>query len=388
MRIQTEAQRLAHPQARLIPKSLMNDESVFRNELLDDFIPLMQTQTNAQLFACLRDFVMPQEQRKRKCLWLAVVYSHPHLSKEQLVALAKQIGLSPKAHLEVSIMLNRQDNLAYVIDLPGYAEVIEQQVRAFFGLAAGYGCLGMLTDLASKASPEKLQAMIAADDYWAFMWAAENGHLEVLRYLESKAPAKVQEIIAAGNFAAFRWAAENGHLEVLRYLASKVSLDKVQEMVAAYEFRAFRLAVNNNQVDVLQHLLGFTSVFAYAEAHQREYGAIVIPYLEQQILNLRTRKQAFEQAHPNAVFDVGSDEEGDLFFYYARQLIRRNDPALRDALLLLLELPGVKARAHRAIRGGVPNELLRLALSVNNQMAAELLLAIPAVRQEAEAHDY
>ena len=284
-------------------------------------------------------------------------------------------------------MLNRQDNLAYVLVLPGYAEVIEQQARALFDLAAYSGCLGMLTYLESKVSPEKVQAMIAVGNFWPFKGAAANGHLEVVCYLESKAPDKVQAMIAADDFWAFRMAATHGHLEVLRYLQSKAPA-KVQAMIGAADFWAFRWAVNNNQVDVLQHLLGFASVFAYAEAHQREYGAIVIPYLEQQILNLRTRKQAFEQAHPNAVFDVGSDEEGDLLFYYARQLIRRNDPALRDALLLLLELPGVKARAHRAIRGGVPNELLRLALSVNNQMAAELLLAIPAVRQEAEAHDY
>ncbi|KTD68395.1 ankyrin repeat family transporter protein [Legionella steelei] len=232
MRIMTEAQRLTHPQAQLIPKSLMNDFSVFRNELLDGFIPVMQTQTPEQLFACLRDFVMPQGMRERQCLWLAVVYSHPNLSKEQLVALAKQIDLSPKAYLEVSIMLNRQDNLAYVIDLPGYAEVIEQQVRAFFGLAAGYGCLGMLTYLASKASPEKLHEMITAYNFGNFRLAAENGHLEVLRYLASKVSLdKVQEMVAAYDFLAFRLVAANGHLEVLRYLLSVVYFKRYKDIL-------------------------------------------------------------------------------------------------------------------------------------------------------------
>jgi len=73
---------------------------------------------------------------------------------------------------------------------------------------------------------------------------------------------------------------------------------------------------------------------------------------------------------------VANEEESDLLFYYARQLIRRNDPNLRDELLLLLEIPGVRNRAHRSVQQGQINELLRLSLSANNSMAAELLLDV------------
>jgi len=77
-----------------------------------------------------------------------------------------------------------------------------------------------------------------------------------------------------------------------------------------------------------------------------------------------------------------------LFFYYARQLIRRNEPDLRDDLVMLLSIPGVKERAHRSIRGGQENELLRLALSVNNAMAAELLLGLPSERELAARNNF
>ena len=73
---------------------------------------------------------------------------------------------------------------------------------------------------------------------------------------------------------------------------------------------------------------------------------------------------------------MANEEESDLLFYYARQLIRRNDPNLRDELLLLLEIPGVRNRAHRSVQQGQINELLRLSLSANNSMAAELLLDV------------
>ena len=52
--------------------------------------------------------------------------------------------------------------------------------------------------------------MIGANNYYAFKFAAQNGHLDVLRYLEEKAPDKLAEMIGASDYRAFKLAAQNG----------------------------------------------------------------------------------------------------------------------------------------------------------------------------------
>ena len=46
------------------------------------------------------------------------------------------------------------------------------------------------------------------------IWASENGHLEVVKYLVEKRGADV----ITNNDGAVQWASENGHLEVVKYL--------------------------------------------------------------------------------------------------------------------------------------------------------------------------
>jgi hypothetical protein len=54
----------------------------------------------------------------------------------------------------------------------------------------------------------------AAVDNYAFRYAAENGHLDVVKFLSLDKRAKP----AACNNYAIRRAASNGHLEVIKYL--------------------------------------------------------------------------------------------------------------------------------------------------------------------------
>lgn len=53
----------------------------------------------------------------------------------------------------------------------------------------------------------------------------------------------------------------------------------------------------------------------------------------------------------------------------------------------LMDIPSVKSLLHTAVTPDQPNELLRLALSTGNQVAAEILLTVPAVHELAVAHD-
>jgi len=71
-----------------------------------------------------------------------------------------------------------------------------------------------------------------------------------------------------------------------------------------------------------------------------------------------------------------------------RKLIRQRTPESLDKLNLLLSIPSVKALVHQEVTPNQSNELLRLAMSLNNQEAALILLNIPAVRGLAQANHF
>ena len=198
---------------------------------------------------------------------------------------------------------------------------------------------------------------------------------------------QLQEMIAANNYDAFRSAAENGHLAIINRLM-EIAPNAVQAMIAAYNYHAFSYAARNGHLAIANRLLSYPTVLAYAEQHVQEYSGLVTPFIDQHLATLRAAKATFEAANPNAVFDVLDPEQAKLLYYMLRNLIRRNDPALRDTILFLLEIPAVKALSPIAVTQNEPNALLRLAFTLGNQSAAELLLTIPAIRNLAAQYHY
>ena len=194
-------------------------------------------------------------------------------------------------------------------------------------------------------------------------------------------------MIKAGDYLAFLWAAKQGHLKVLEWLEERAPAEH-QAMVGANNYEAFRLATLNNHVAIVQHLLCFPGVFSYAERDEREYGATYVhPFIQEKLATLRAQRQALETRDPHAVFNIINKEETYLCFYMIRNVIRRNDPALLDDLRFLMDIPSVKMLLHASAPDNEPNELLRLALIVRNQDAVNLLLNVPAVRELAEVNN-
>ena len=76
-------------------------------------------------------------------------------------------------------------------------------------------------------------------DEWACADAAQNGHLEVLKYLH-------EEVKAPWDFRTADWAAENGHLHILEYLVER-KYDKFDEDACAN-------AAMNGHLDCLKYL--------------------------------------------------------------------------------------------------------------------------------------
>jgi len=77
-------------------------------------------------------------------------------------------------------------------------------------------------------------------DYWTAAWAAQNGHLHILEYLVERKYDKYDEY-------ACQFAAMNGHLDCLKYLHETAK--------APWDYRAVRGAHRNNHPECLHYLL-------------------------------------------------------------------------------------------------------------------------------------
>ncbi|OGV25332.1 MAG: hypothetical protein A3F18_00005 [Legionellales bacterium RIFCSPHIGHO2_12_FULL_37_14] len=257
--------------------------------------------------------------------------------------------------------------------------------------AALSGDIEEIKRLESGLNAEEQKAAVMACGYAAIQNAVQNGHIEIIKYLESHLSAREKTAaVVADDYVAIRFAAHNGHTETIKYLASHLSANEQKAAVMEVNYAAIRNAAQNGHTETFRHFLTIDTVLAYAEAHVVEYGSLVNPYIRERIADLRMRKLNAEANNPQAVFDVG-EEEALCIFYMIRNLIRRgadNPHMMQDDIVFLLEIPAVKALAGAEVNGGNSNELLRLALSLNNRDAAEILLNIPVVRDLAEANDY
>ena len=498
MKFKTHTERMLNPQARLIPQDMWRDFNLFDRELPDVLLPLMQAEEGDIVHTLEQTLQVPISDKEKQCTWLAIALSHPHLRHEFLLEISHALVMSHELifktavtigylgflrHLEdkapdklqAMIMANNYDVfiLAALMGHPEVLRYLEEKapdklqamiascnyhsfkmaaqnghievlryleekapdklhamiVRAFgltiqdgnldvlhyfeskmlpeqfqalidfhashaFSMNVAQGNFEFLSYLESKASPDKLQAMITSNNYDVFRNALVVADLDGLRYLEEKAPDKLQAMIASiayNNYKIIGDIGLRGNLDSLRYLESKMLPDEFQALIDSHGVRAFTAAItarSSNNLEVTQYLLSHSSIFAFADPHIEECGTQVNLFTTQKMSTLRIQKNVLEQEHPNAVFNVVEPKEAKLLFYILRNLIRRNDPGLRDDVSFLLNIPSVKALVHTAVTPGAPNELLRLALTTNNQGAAELLLNIPAVRQLAEANNY
>jgi len=130
---------------------------------------------------------------------------------------------------------------------------------------------GTIHRAAEQCNLEMVKYCVANEcpnDEWACAFAAENGHLECLKYLR-------EEVKAPWGSATAAWAAKNGHLHILEYLVER-KYDKYDEYACEraasfghldclkylretakvpWDYRAVREAHKNNQTDCVQYLL-------------------------------------------------------------------------------------------------------------------------------------
>ncbi|KGP63324.1 hypothetical protein EP47_09330 [Legionella norrlandica] len=235
---------------------------------------------------------------------------------------------------------------------------------------------------------EKKEA-VKANRYAAYRRAVEAGHPDTVRHLETQLDdTEKKEQVKQSNYMIIRNLAKNGHLKMIKHLETHLNEQEKYEAVKYNRYAALQNAISQGHREIVHHFLEIADVLAYVEMHDEEYGAnYVYPFIEQKLRIIAQAKTSYEQANPNGVFDV-SAEEARHCFYILRNLIRRNNPDLQDDFLLLMDIPAVKSLLHTAVTPEEQNELLRLALSEDNDWAATQLLQVPAVRHLAEQSNF
>jgi hypothetical protein len=267
---------------------------------------------------------------------------------------------------------------------------VQAQDNWAFRDASENGHLETCQWLLAQVPEEQRLDMVQAQDNWAFRDASENGHLETCQWLLAQVPEGQRlAMVQAHCYGAFRYASANGHLETCKWLMAQVPEERRLDMVQAQSYYAFRYASQNGHLETCKWLLQTPQCLAFAEQHTQEYGErIVNPFIQETLSALHQEHSLSIQQNPNAVFNLNEPHRAQSCFYILRNLIRRNDPALNDEILFLLDIPSVKALLHTAVTPNQPNELLRLAITTGNQDAAVRLLTIPAVRELAERNNF
>ena len=245
----------------------------------------------------------------------------------------------------------------------------------------------MKTMLAFVSGSEAL--LIEAGNYAAFAAAARCDTEDVISFLIGLAPDKTLQMIQAENYKAFKAAIESSNLNVIKQLLSLVGLEQQTLMVNAalvYPFSMMSCIKELGQ-DVASILFRFSAVYAHCEAHQREFNRYIKPFTKNQLTALKKSKLRVEAQNPNVVFDIGA-QQARLFFYVIRHLIRCNKSELLDDIQFLIDIPAVRSLLHTPVTPNQDNELLRLALSLSNEGAAQRLMNVTAVRELARANNF
>ncbi|QIN35890.1 ankyrin repeat domain-containing protein [Legionella longbeachae] len=289
--------RTQHPEACLIPELVWDEFFLF-----DDFPDELHSWMDCSEEEFRKKSSRVSDDEKQR-VWMALAFSHPSLSNEELIKLGGKLGLGVTDLLDVTCMLGNSprylalwDSLAqkepyseslinnyqlrikraaacgflYILksvisvidpeEPSSHPWLIEADDFEAFQCAAGYAHLDIFNYLEEKSCSEILQDIIAVYDFIAFRVSAAKGHLDIIHYLEEKFPPEtLQEMIAVRNYDAFIGAAASGHLDILRYLEEKTSPKTLQDMIAAQNYAAFIGAAKSGHLDILRYLEEKTS---------------------------------------------------------------------------------------------------------------------------------
>lgn len=292
-------QKITHPQIKFIPDSIWCNRSLFAETLPDYLLPLMRT-TEANLSSALNT-ILPHITRNqnKQCVWLAITYSHPQLGLENLLKIAKQLGMSDSLLFYTAAMAGNQTILRALEDKHAGTNWLKSIILfnryKLFKNTAEHGQIEVLKYLVSKVPTQRqkiisleskrregsffpkkifvntLEDMITSEKYFAHKWAVYYAHLPVIKYLEEGLkgnPDLLENMMASENYKVFELACEKGHLDIFKHLESKVSIKVLQEKIRANDFQLFRDSARYSNFEMLQYLAAKSSSIQLQEMIQ------------------------------------------------------------------------------------------------------------------------
>ncbi len=259
---------------------------------------------------------------------------------------------------------------------------------AAYCYAAQNGHTDIMEWITASLSPEEITELLQTKGFDILSGAANNGHVNTLILLRDSLKSQLfLEMIRQDGYAVFRLACQNERLEVLKWLKENI-LSEFLAMITTNDYGAFRYAFSEDNREVLKWLIMNSAVcFSYLEMHGHEYGALMVPLMDDMIRELNHEREHFRLTRPNAVFDIQDEERVKVMLFVIRNLIRQNNSAHNEILNFLIEIPSIRARLHETLTDQ-PNELVHLALTTGNTHAARILLSVDAVRRIAAQNNF
>ena len=183
----SEEERLAHPQAKLIPKAAWSE--FYNNGLEESYLTLMQEQFENLLETITS---LPVLQQRNKALWLALIVSYPQFVEEievlaQYIKPAKtktdinefllEVAIYANSNkLSLSIMASYNPNELYNVVTDG--KIIKALVKT--------GAFYILYFLKERLEKDLFSSIISQIIHHTYISAINAGNLSILRFLDKK----------------------------------------------------------------------------------------------------------------------------------------------------------------------------------------------------------
>ena len=262
LRFNSEAERMQHPQASLIPRLVWQRE--FFSELSGAELNLMQV-SQEHLDTEVKNIVLPNEVRNaaknaKKC-WICIALSHS-CDDAELIRIANLMKMSLKDVFIAAVTLGKISTIEKVVALAlerkmSIKDLISSDSAAALSEAATYNFPGVMDKLfiIGNENGVSIKDMLEVNGFVAIRQAASFGHFvltEKLINLSKQNNLDVREILQAGNYEPFMYAASHGHLPIVNMLLALadeygVSVKAMLESSA----EVFPAVAHSGRVDVM-----------------------------------------------------------------------------------------------------------------------------------------
>lgn len=288
LKFTSEEERASHPEGKLFNSFLM--ETFFNSTLTENQIDLLSGKLGLVDFSHLLSHATDTERLKLLICYILSKESKldrlpteltAHLSSELIVRAAaltaqfnliKQIEITPESLEEI---LDRRDiaNSLMMMDtgrpfidflnfdispnLKAQEIFMPADYRYFIAIAAQNGHIDLLNYIEGRMTQPEIQQAIKGASFRPYRLAALNGHRDVLIHIEKKLDEpEIKEAIKSHRFEAYRFAAQNKHLHVLAHIQEILDESEIKEAAKAYLYHASQLVAKNRHLDFLTKLDG------------------------------------------------------------------------------------------------------------------------------------